>query len=283
MRRRSLRFVLAQLLLQFRVVTAVARREIQLRAAKGNFGLVGVFLEPLALIATFLALRIFLRGAGDGTYINVVLWLALGFVPFFMFADIAIKAIGGAEKNSELYFYRRLRPLDSLMGNALLLAQIFGLLLLLFVFGVAIWEWRFPVQDVGAAIFLFIGLALLGFGIGLTTLIVGHRLPIVAWVMQMFLRRILLWTSCIFFSISIVPDVFRPWILWNPIAHGVELMRVACNPAYPAPGVSAVYFWGWVIGSVGFGLFIYGNNEELLFSVEPAPEALSGGKDDQLG
>lgn len=282
MRRRSLRFVLAQLLLQVRVVTAVARREMQLRAAKGNFGLVGVFLEPLALIGTFLALRILLRGAGDGTYINVVLWLALGFVPFFMFADIAIKAIGGVEKNSELYFYRRLRPLDSLMGNALLLTQIFGLLLLCFVLGVAVWEWRFPVQDVGVAVVLFIGLALLGFGVGLATLIVGHRLPIVAWVMKMFLRRILLWTSCIFFSISIVPDVFRPWILWNPIAHGVELMRVACNPAYPAPGVSAVYFWGWVIGSVGFGLFIYGNNEELLFSVEPAPEALYGGKDDQF-
>jgi len=280
MRRRSLRFVLAQLLVQVRVVTAVARREMQLRAAKGNFGLVGVFVEPLALIATFLALRILFRGAGDGTYINVVLWLAMGFVPFFMFADIAIKAISGVAKNSELYFYRRLRPLDSLMGNALLLAQILGSLLLLFVLGVAVWEWRFPVQDIGAAVFLFVGIAMLGFGLGLSTLIVGHRLPIIAWFMRMFLRRILLWTSCIFFSISVVPDVFRPWILWNPIAHGVELLRVACNSAYPAPGVSALYFWGWVIGSIGFGLFIYGNNEELLFSVEQTPAALTGAEDD---
>lgn len=280
MRRRSLRFVLAQLLLQFRVVTAVARREMQLRAAKGTFGLVGVFVEPLALIATFLALRLFLRGAGDGTYMNVALWLAMGFVPFFMFSDIAVKAIGGVEKNNEVYFYRRLRPLDTLMGNALLLAQIFGALLMLFVLGVSIWEWRFPVQDIGAAVFLFVGIAMLGFGLGLSTLIVGHRLPVVAWFMQMFLRRILLWTSCIFFSISIVPDVFRPWILWNPIAHGVELLRVACNPAYPAPGVSGLYFWAWVIGSIGFGLFIYGNNEELLFSVEQSPAALSGAEDD---
>lgn len=283
MRRRSPGFVLAQLLLQVRVVTAVARREMQLRAAKGNFGLVGVFVEPLALIATFLALRILLRGAGDGTYINVVLWMALGFVPFFMFADIAIKAIGGVEKNSELYFYRRLRPLDSLMGNAFLLAQIFGALLVLFVLGVSIWEWRFAVQDPGAGVFLYVGIALLGFGIGLSTLIVGHRLPIVAWLMKMFLRRILLWTSCIFFPISIVPDVFRPWILWNPIAHGVELLRMACNPAYPAPGVSAIYFWAWVIGSIGFGLFIYGNNEELLFSVEPSSGMLSAAEDEQLG
>ncbi len=268
MPRRTPQSILAQLLLQLRVVSALARREMHLRAAKGTFGLIGVFVEPLALIGTFLALRILLRGAGDGTYMNLVLWLAMGFVPFFMFADIAIKAIGGVEKSSELYFYRRLRPLDSLMGNALLLAQIFGLLLLLFVLVTALWEWRFPIADLGRSIFIFIGIAVLGFGIGLTTLVIGHRLPILAWMMKMFLRRILLWTSCIFFPISIIPDVLRPWILWNPMAHGVELLRLSANPSYPAPGVSALYFWMWVIGSVGLGMFVYGNNEELLFAVD---------------
>jgi capsular polysaccharide transport system permease protein len=280
MRRFSPARVVTQLLLQLRLVGAIARREMQLRAAKGTFGLLGVFIEPLALIATFLALRIFLRGAGDGTYMNVVLWLAMGFVPFFMFADIAIKAISGVQKNSELYFYKRLKPLDSLLGNALLLAQIFGSLLIVFLLGVSLWEWQFALQNLGLAVFIFVGIALLGFGVGLVTLIVGHRLPFVAWIMKMFLRRILLWTSCIFFSISIVPDVVRPWILWNPIAHGVELMRIAVNPAYPAPGVSALYFWGWVVGSVGFGLFIYGNNEELLFVVDKLAAAADPIDDD---
>jgi len=260
--------LVAQLLLQFRLVEAVARREMQIRAAKGSFGVLGVFIEPLALIATFLALRIFLRGSGEGTYMNVVLWLAMGFVPFFMFADIAIKAISGVKKNSELYFYRRLKPLDSLLGNVLLLSQIFGSLLLVFVLGVSLWDWQFSLQNIGLAVFVFVGISMLGFGVGLVTLIVGRRLPFVAWIMKMFLRRILLWTSCVFFPISIVPDVARPWILWNPIAHGVELMRIAVNPHYPAPGVSPLYFWGWVVGSVGLGLFIYGNNEELLFAVD---------------
>lgn len=273
-RRRTPQVILAQLLLQLRVVSAVARREMHLRAAKGTFGLIGVFVEPLALIGTFLALRILLRGAGDGTYMNLVLWLAMGFVPFFMFADIAIKALGGVEKNSTLYFYGRVRPLDSLMGNALLLVQIFGLLFLLFVVFTGLWDWRFPIVDLGQAIFIFFGIALLGFGVGLATLIIGHRLPILAWMVQLFLRRILLWTSCIFFPISIIPDVFRPWILWNPMAHGVELLRMAANPAYPAPGVSAVYFWSWVLGSVGFGLFIYGNNKELLIAAD------AGGSDE---
>ena len=268
MARHPLRYALSQLLLQLRIISAVARRELELRAAKGLFGVVGVFLEPLALIATFLALRILIRGAGEGTYMNLVLWLSVGFVPFFLFTEVAIKAISGVEKNSTLYFYRRLRPLDSLMGNALLTTQIFGLMLLLITLGVTLWDWRWQVADLGAAIFFVLGIAVLGFGVGLTTLILGHRLPVIAWFIKLFLRRILLWTSCIFFPIRIIPDQFRPWVLWNPMAHGIELLRQACSPAYPAPGVSAVYFWAWVIGSVGFGLFIYGNNEDLLYSTE---------------
>lgn len=271
MPRRSLGHALSQLLLQVRIVEAVARRELQIRAAKGLFGVAGVFLEPLAFIGTFLGLRIALRGAGEDIYINIVLWLALGFVPFFMFADIAIKAISGVQKGGDLYFYRRLRPLDSLMGTALLTSQIFGTMMLTFVLGVAIWEWRPILYNPGLAILQFVGIALLGFGLGLTTLILGHLVPILAWVVKTFLRRILLWTSCIFFPIRIIPIEFRPWILWNPIAHGVELLRHSFNPAYPIPGVSAAYFWTWVVGSIGVGLFIYGNNEDLLYSTEPLP------------
>ncbi len=279
MARHPLRFALSQLLLQLRIISAVARREMELRAAKGLFGVVGVFLEPLVLIGTFLALRILLRGAGEGSYMNLLLWLSVGFVPFFMFAEVAIKAISGVEKNSTLYFYRRLRPLDSLMGNALLTTQIFGLLLLVITLSVTIWEWRPQVAAFGITIFVAIGIAVLGFGVGLSTLILGHRLPVVAWFVKMFLRRILLWTSCIFFPIRIVPDQFRPWILWNPLAHGIEMLRQSINPAYPAPGISGIYFWAWVIGSLGFGLFIYGNNEDLLYSTEGLPAATIADED----
>jgi capsular polysaccharide transport system permease protein len=259
---------ISKALLQFQIVSAVANRELQLRSVRGLFGVAGVFLEPLALILTFTLLRIVIRSSGGGQYMNPVLWLSLGFVPFFMFSDVAISALAGVKKGTRLYFYRRIRPLDTLMGNALLTGQIFGLLMLLFVLGVAALEWRPIVHDPGALIFLFVGMGLLGFGVGLSALVIGRRLPLVGWMIKMLLRRILLWTSCVFFSVYTFPDVFRPWILWNPVAHGVELMRSAINPAYPIPGVSAVYFWLWVLSSVGFGLFVYGNNEELLFAPE---------------
>jgi capsular polysaccharide transport system permease protein len=260
------RYVYQKSWLQFRVVNAIAQRELRLRAAKGVMGIASVFVEPLVLILTFVLLRVFIRASASADYINPILWLALGFIPFFMFSDVALKALGGVSKSSDLYFYRRIKPLDTLLANALLTTQIFGVLMLVIMAGVFIWEWSFPVESLGLLISWFIIISVLGFGVGLNTLIVGHRLPILAWFMKMTVRRVLLWTSCIFFPISFIPDQFRGWILWNPLAHGVELMRHSLNPAYPIPGVSIPYFVFSSFGLLGLSFLIYGNNEDLLLA-----------------
>jgi len=264
--RRQLLLAWNKFYLQFRVVNAISQRELRLRAEKGLMGVASIFVEPLVLVLTFMALRLFLRGSGANDYINPVLWLSIGFIPFFMFSDVALRALGGVSKTSDLYFYRRVRPLDALLGNALLTTQIFGILLLLIIVGVSLWEWRPAVQSFGEVVLGLVLISTLGFGVGLNTLIVGHRLPLLAWFMKMTVRRILLWTSCIFFPISIVPDQFRIWILWNPLAHGVELMRHACNSAYPIPGVSPLYFVFSSLGLLGLSFLIYGNNEDLLLA-----------------
>ena len=261
----SLQSVLAKLFLQMRIVSAVARRELQLKTAKGVLGVAGLLLGPLIVIAVILFIRVYLRSVFT-PYLNPVLWISLGVITVIGFLEISVKAIDGVGKNSDLHFYRRVRPLDSLMGNALLQAQIYGTLILFIVFSICVWEWKFVVQDLGLLIMLYLGVVAIAFGVGLSSLVIGHRYPVVGWLVKTLVRRILFFTSCTFFGIAQFPDVVRPWILWNPLAHGVELMRAACNPSYPIPGVSPVYFWCFVVGSLGLSFVVYGNNEELLYA-----------------
>ena len=262
----KLRFAYEKIYLQARIVNAIAQRELQLRAAKGLMGIAGVFIEPLVGVLTFMLLRI-LIGA-KGAYMNPLLSLSLGFIPFFMFSDVAIKSLSGATKNSKLYFYRRIKPLDAMFGDAFVTAQIYGILLLALYVGVSFWEWNFSILSLGLVTLIFIIVAMLGLGVGLNSLIVGHRLPLLAWFVKMTVRRVLLWTSCVFFPVSVIPDQFRIWVLWNPLAHGIELMRHSINPAYPIPGVSALYFVSSTVVLLCFSFLIYGNNEELLLSDE---------------
>lgn len=261
--------IIQKLLLQVRIVNAIAKRELQMRSAKGPMGVVGVFVEPLFFIAIFMSFRLFGSQASlQPDYINPVLWMAIGFVGFFMFSEVALKALGGVKKSTKLTYYSRIRPIDYLLGSAVLDTQVFSLLLLAFVLGSFLYEWKPIVEEPGLAVFYFIMLSLLAFGIGLVTLIVGHRLPFVASIARTAVRRLLLFTSCIFFSISTIPNIFRGWILWNPLAHGIELLRHSFNHDYPIPGVSPAYLIGSTFFLIGLGFFIYGNNEDLLLSDE---------------
>ncbi|MFQ6539588.1 MULTISPECIES: ABC transporter permease [Aphanothece] len=261
--------IIQKILLQIRIVNAIAQRDMRLRSSKGPMGIAGMFVEPLVFISTFMAFRLFgTQGGLQPDYINPVLWLAIGFVGFFMFSEVAIKALTGVKKNAKLTYFSRIRPIDSLLGSALLDTQVFAVLLLAFVFGSYLYEWKPVVQEPGLAIFYFLMLSLLAFGVGLVTLIVGHRLPFVASLARVLVRRLLLFTSCIFFGISAIPNIFRGWILWNPLAHGIELLRHSFNSDYPIPGVSAAYLIWSTVFLIGIGFFIYDNNESLLLSDE---------------
>lgn len=253
--------------LQARIVAAISQRELRLRASKGLLGVAGVFIEPILGIATFMALRL-LAGART-EYINPLLSLSLGFIPFFLFSDVAIKSLDGVQKNSKLYFYRRIKPLDALLGDAFLTTQVYGILMLFLYVSVSAWEWNFSLEVLGILSILFIIVAIFGLGVGLNTLIFGHRLPLLALFVRLTVRRLLLFTSCVFFPIRLIPDQFRIWILWNPLAHGIELMRHAVNSAYPIPGVSMSYFVFSSLGLLFIGFLIYGNNEQLLLADDP--------------
>ncbi len=249
------------------------QRDCQARTAnesgKRSDGCLGVFVEPLLFIAIFMSFRLFGSQASlQPDYINPVLWMAIGFVGFFMFSEVALKALGGVKKSTKLTYYSRIRPIDYLLGSAVLDTQVFSLLLLAFIFSSFVYEWKPIVEEPGLAVFYFIMLSLLAFGVGLVTLIIGHRLPFVASIARTAVRRLLLFTSCIFFSISTIPNIFRGWILWNPLAHGIELLRHSFNSDYPIPGVSAVYLIGSTFFLLGLGFFIYGNNETLLLADE---------------
>ena len=133
----SLRKAYDKAYLQARIVAAISQRELRLRASKGLLGVAGVFIEPMLGIATFMLLRL-LTGART-EYINPLLSLSLGFIPFFLFADVAIKSLDGVEKNSKLYFYRRIKPLDAMLGDAFLTTQVYGILMLALYVGVSAW------------------------------------------------------------------------------------------------------------------------------------------------
>ena len=254
-----------RMMLQLRIVLALADMEFALRAEKGAFGVFGVVFEPLALILTLLALKILVR-LKTTDLLNPVIWLACGVALLYLFRKVGIKALKGVSKKQKFFFYRRIRPLDTLLASTLIEARIHASVLVLVFLAVSAWTWTFQIDDPALMFIDFSLTVCLGLGVGMSALVVGHRVPIVKTLTKFGINRILLWTSGIFYSTYSLPGPARPFVTWNPLLHSVELLRHSINTAYPLPGINLQYLAICAFVSVGFGLVFYFSNEALLLS-----------------
>ena len=254
-----------RMMLQIRIVLALSDMEFALRAEKGAFGVWGVIFEPLALILTLLALKILVR-LKTNDLLNPVVWLACGVALLYLFRKVGIKALTGVSKKQKFFFYRRIRPLDTLLASTLIEARIHASVLVIVFLAVSTWTWTFRIDDPALMIVDFLLTVCLGLGVGMSALVVGHRIPIIKALTKFGINRILLWTSGIFYATYTLPGPARPFVTWNPLLHSVELFRHSINSAYPLPGISLQYLAICAFVSIGFGLVFYFSNEALLLA-----------------
>lgn len=258
--------IFESLRLQASIISALAYRDQGERIRKSPFGVIGLLVEPLLLVATFLILRVLIR---DGSpLMNPVLFLGSGFILFYLFSKIALKATTGVARSQRFSELRRIRPLDVLIAGSVVEFQIYGVCILLVILAVSIYNWNFAAAYPGASVAIFILVAFTSLGTGLAALVVGHRVPAVKILVNTLIRRLLFWTSGLFFSIATIPNFLRPFLLWNPLLHGIELFRHSLQPTYPIPDISLAYLLIWAFGSLGFSMLVYGNNEQLLAADE---------------
>lgn len=251
--------------LQIRIISALADRELLLRTEKGALGALGVLLEPLLVVLSLLALKLLVR-LKTVDLINPVIWMVIGVALFYLFTAIGMKALNGIKKSQDIFFYRRIRPLDTLLATALVESRIYGTTLIVLLIAVAAWTWQFQFDDPGLAVLSFVLTVFLALGVGVSALVIGHRIPLVKLFVRFGIRRLLLWTSGIFYSVYSIPGPVRPFLTWNPVLHAVELFRHAVNQAYPIPDISLSYLATCALVSSGFGLLFYSINENLLLS-----------------
>lgn len=242
-------------------VRALFLRELQTRFGQYRLGYLWILLEP----ALHIGFMMLLYGTIRQKIIpgmNFEVFLLNGILPFFMFRKISTQALGAVQANKGLFSYRPVKPIDALLARSILelflhfTAYILFSLILLW-FGFAISVDAIP-QLLGYWFLLF----LLTLGIGLVLLVVGSISPeINKFVATTFFILYLL--SGVIYTIHMIPVEYQQYLLWNPLAHILELMRHAVAPTYPlVSGVSLSYVSYWIIGSLFLGLLLYKRFEQ---------------------
>lgn len=252
--------------IQRNVISALVYRELKTRVSQVRFGVFGVFIEPLGVMAVFLIIFSFLRGKGGDEGLSTPLFLTAGIVLFTLFNDVGVRCVNAMTANEALFFYKPVKPIDTVISRALVESALYGIVLIVITAGIFIIQEAWTLDNFYLLTFSFVCIALTAMGLGLALMVAGHRYPSLPQFVPLAMRP--LWfISGVFFSLDTIPYWLRPWLSWNPVLQSIELARHAFSEDYPLSElVSAPYLFAVAICTTTLGLWVYINNERILLT-----------------
>lgn len=215
-----------------------------------------LLVEPVLHIAfiTFIFTVIRLKTVGG---IDVTIWIVVGMLAFFMFRRTAMQVMYAPESNRPLFAYRQVKPFDTSIARAVLEAFLMALVSSLILSGVGLLGHNILPDDPLQVLVTMLGLWLLGIGYGLVASVLIALVRETEHVLKILMMPLYL-ISGVIMPISAVPMPYREWLLLNPLAHGLELVRQGFATYYHAvPGVSMGYLYAWGVSSLFLGLVLH--------------------------
>lgn len=240
--------------------TALFLRQMKLRYGSQRFGYFLAIAEPLFYMALLRGSRM-LAGRGGGKFggeeggVDGFYYHSIGVISFFIFIRVFNSCMGSISAAKGIFSYRQVRPIDAVLVAAAIELMMMLALKFVIVF-ILVWLGRPVEADNLIGFFAAIGLLFsLALGLGLwADVYITKNQEIRRFVDMM--NRPLLFLSGAFFTMEQIPDLIAPYIIWNPILHGVDLARGEMLSAYDSPG-SWVYIGLWTLFSLWIGFVAY--------------------------
>ena len=158
--------------------------------------------------------------------------------------------------NRAFFAFRQVRPFDVAIARASV--EAFSMFFIsITILGVAALLGQNVIpEDPITALFALIGLWLFGFGYGLVTSVGMRLVQDLGHIFQLLMMPLYL-ISGVIVPVSTIPLPYRDWLLWNPLVHGLELVRLGFFPNYHTVDVNFTYLYAWVLCSLVLGMALY--------------------------
>ena len=236
------------------VIFAILLREVKSKFSD-KFGIAWAIISPVIFIMGMSYFRGRLDG-GETHTIPTFFFMLYGMILIQFFIGLVGSTSGAIKKNKQLFAFRQVQPISSVIGIALFdfLVKIFVVLFLTVI--CFFLHFEIKVDDPITVIIIFIQVWVISSSLGLLAGIVTSFIPEFAKI-QGLLMRPMFFISGIFFSLQDIPKEYWHYLDWNPFLHAVELTRYAAYPSYGDVGVSVFYLDMFTVCSVFLALACY--------------------------
>lgn len=236
---------------------ALFLREGTARTSDDRFAWVWMLAEPLAFVIVMVWVRELMGRVGLIIGAEWIPWLIVGLVAFFLFREGVTRSLGAIAANKALFAYRQVAPVDPVLLRNVVEGILKTLIFFLLIFGASLLGHDILPSDPLAAMVAWMSLWLLGMGIGLVVSVAAALVNEVAIVVRLMMLPLLL-LSGVIMPLQTFPYHIQQVLLYNPIAHGLETLRLAFFHNYKSlGGVDFTYLWYWIIGSMALGLALH--------------------------
>ncbi len=235
---------------------ALFLREAVSRLSAGRAAWLWLLLEPVINVTYMLVIYTVIRVHAVGG-IDTAVWLMVGMLGFFMFRRTAAQTMNGIGANRALFTYRQVKPVDSVLVRAGLEGFLMILISIILFSGAALFGLDIIPADPLAVLEAFFGLWMIGLGFGLATSVAVELVPEMGRLIGFILMPLYV-ISGVMLPIGSVPQPYRDYLLLNPIAHGLEAVRLGFAPHYHAvPELSIPYIYGFAMVTIFLGLALH--------------------------
>jgi capsular polysaccharide transport system permease protein len=235
---------------------ALFLREALSRVLRQRAAWLWLLLEPIVhiVIIMYITAAIRLRVVGG---IDTAVWIMVGLLAFFMFRRPFQQAMNAVSANEELFTYRQVKPVDSVLVRASLEGFLMILITLILMTGAGAYGLAIVPADPLRVLQAFFAMWLLALGLGLIASVARELAPELGRLIGLS-RHPLYFLSGVIFPIARIPEAYREWLMLNPLAHGLEAARLGFAPHYQAvPETSLAYTYGCALALLFLGLALH--------------------------
>jgi capsular polysaccharide transport system permease protein len=234
---------------------ALLLREAVARMFGRRAAVVWLLLEPVAGIAFMLLIFSVLRTRFVGG-MDTLLWLSSGLLAFYLFRRTASQGASAVGANQALYTYRQVKPVDTVLTRCVLEGALMLVIAMLVFSALGLIGVPLQLHDPLQVMASLLGLWLLGLGWGLGVSVATELVPESANLLNLLMMPLMLISGAIF-PLSAIPYPWREWLMYNPVAHGIEGVRAGISPYYHhVPELSLNYLLGFALVLVFLGLVL---------------------------
>lgn len=235
---------------------ALFLREAFTRISADRLGWSWIFIEPLLHLGIMVGVRQLMGRVRMATGVEFIPFLLVGLLSFFLFRNVVTKVASVVNANAALFAYRQVQPIDTVVVRAFLEGCIQFVVFFILVIVLHLLDFNILPDDAVLALFYLFMLWLLGLGLGMVFCVMVSTFRESEQFVSISMLPMMIISGAMI-PVQVFPHAIQQWLWWNPVLHGVELVRVAFFSSYKAMNnLSPLYLLTWSIGLLLVGFLL---------------------------